>query len=532
MTTALAVSNNAYVIEKIRVALKNERFKVYEATSKSECELTIRTVLPAIVFVDIDLDPNGSAYELINSIKSSDITKEVSVIALSINDQENLRELSIARGADFFVPKPFFAEEILSKARELLSKRGKFTTSYTARFARSLINYTGSSLSASRIVNMGHQICRALEIDMELEKDILQAARILACSVKDGDSARIVRFFEEMGFAQVILAIMKNSPKESLPSAVLWALYINECEAQKSSCKKVDFGKLEGVYTQIKELYESAVINIENPVDLNYAKEEFFESFALGFDQATKEHYHKAINKILIHMLIYHDGAQMFKTDSRIVIKPKNRVTSKKCLERIACKDSELDNRIKRELYEKHNAIIFELSEVVESKKESMPIVKIAGGTISARDFVATNPISAEELEDMKLLEDDMFELLEELSYSHSASEILFELNALLANYGSMLMTINEFSRIAQALIEFSFFIRNLEALDQEVAKRIALVVSALIDDLTSWRRAIFVDKNASDIHFMDDSIVANCNQCLASLKDGTDENRGGLELF
>lgn len=513
MTTALIVSTNSAVEEKIRSALANEQFKVYTSSSLPDSELAIRTLLPAVIFLDLDIDTAAS--DLANKLKKSPITKEVTVIALSLNDSDTIRELALANGADSFIPKPFLPEEILYKTKELLSKRGKFTTSYTAQFVRALINYTQSSYSSNRILNIGHQICRALEVDIDLEKDILQASRLLASAANDGNSDRVIRFYEEMGFAKVVLAILKNSPKESLPSAIAWALFANECQKLGTNCKKIDFGALKGVYTQTKELYESTVVVVENPSDLTYAKDEFFNSFSSDLANDKKEYYYKAVGKILTHMLTYHDGSVMFRENSQIIIKPKDRQVSSKCIERINCFDEELSSRTHIKPLARGGAIAFELGAI--EHKPSAPLPQKAA-TISAIEFLKTAPIDANELEELRLLEEDIFELLEELSYSHNTADLFQEINALLASYGSHLITINEFSQIARAIIEFSLFVRSLERVEDENIKRASVIVSALVEDLRSWRKSIFVERSATDIHFLDDTIIANCNQCVSSL--------------
>ena len=53
---------------------------------------------------------------------------------------------------------------------------------------------------------------------------------------------------------------------------------------------------------------------------------------------------------------------------------------------------------------------------------------------------------------------------------------------------------------------------------DAKRQKLILALLERLADDLYQWRKAIFLDKNCDDIHFMDDSVIASCRQVQSFL--------------
>lgn len=522
----LIADDNDYIRGKLKESLQ-AHYELIEASSAQEALEQARTALPALIFMDIHMPPGQDGLEAALLLKNDPLTREIPIIHLTLSEDESLREESLRTKADGFIRKPFFEEEILTKAQALIARRGRFTTSYTARFIRSMIRFSDSRFAAARMVNMGRQICRALEVDEGAEKDILQAARLLSCAIADGNTARVVALYEEMGFARPVAAVLNAAPGDNLHAAIAWALFCHESRVQKNMPQRaLAFGKWQGVYDQVAELYANPAASVESPQDLDYAQGEFTRMIA-DMPAETQNRLWRLMSRILTHELAYHGGALFFREGGTVVIRPRDGVLRHIGFERVSY-DEPLASSLRSEIRLGHPVIVMDLHppKTPAAPKPAAP----RRAALNARAFLADSPLGKEELEDLRLLEKDMQEFLEEISYTHHPHEALLHLNALLARYASTLMIVNEFSAVATNLMAFTLELAQLPHLDDATLRKLSVLIGALVADLTEWREAIFVRKDAADIHFLDSSLLADCEQALAALH--AEDNSEEIELF
>ncbi|MGE4294579.1 MAG: response regulator [Campylobacterales bacterium] len=521
-TRILIADDNDYIRGKIKEALKGGDYELIEASGAQEAIELCKSALPALVFMDIHM-PGLGGLEAARLLKEDPLTREIPLIHLTLSEEESLREESLRVKADGFIRKPFFEQEILEKVTALINRRGRFTTSYTARFIRSMILFSNSRLSAGRMVNMGHQICRALEVDAEAEKDILQAARLLSCAVCDGDAKRVVRLYDEMGFARPVSALLNAAADATIESAIVWALFCHETRVcGNAGGKAAHFGRFEGVHDQIGELYANPAVSVESPADLEYAQGEFLRMVS---DRPKEDQslYGRLLNRLLTHELLYHEGALFFRENDTLIVRPKDHLARNLCFEKIGFSAAEIADRLYIKNEGKRQSFVLSLTAPKTAAAPVAAALKQAAApakTLSARAFLADSPLGADDLEDLRLLEKDMQEFLEEISYTHHPKEALLHLNALLGRYASILMIVNEFSNVAVSLMGFTTELATLGNLDEKLLKKLSVLLSALVNNLTGWREAIFVHRDAADIHFLDQSLLADCNQAIAVLKE------------
>ena len=63
--------------------------------------------------------------------------------------------------------------------------------------------------------------------------------------------------------------------------------------------------------------------------------------------------------------------------------------------------------------------------------------------------------------------------------------------------------------------------------------KLFANLILSVLEDLSNWRKTIFVEQNARDIHYLDSSLLNSCLQIESVLKDDSEEDDDNdLELF
>lgn len=74
---------------------------------------------PAMVILDLDL-PRMNGFEICQSLKDKEHTKEVRVFALTASPQREDRIRMMALGADEFMTKPFDPVELVERVKNLL----------------------------------------------------------------------------------------------------------------------------------------------------------------------------------------------------------------------------------------------------------------------------------------------------------------------------------------------------------------------------------------------------------------------------
>ena len=103
MSRLLIVDDHALVREGLKRALTHEDFsQISEAASIAQARAGIAASKPNVVTVDINL-PDGSGFELVSWIRS--VSREIGIVVLTLNDQDNYIRAAMKAGASAFVSK-------------------------------------------------------------------------------------------------------------------------------------------------------------------------------------------------------------------------------------------------------------------------------------------------------------------------------------------------------------------------------------------------------------------------------------------
>ena len=107
-----------------------------------------------------------------------------------------------------------------------------------------------------------------------------------------------------------------------------------------------------------------------------------------------------------------------------------------------------------------------------------------------------------------------------------------------LSNYVKVLHGTIEFDDISGSLESLVNFLDSLdlETLQENKKQELGIYMQGLIDDLSSWRVHIFIDKNTSDIHYLDASLLENCAEIESLIVNDTtssdEDSEEDLEFF
>lgn len=149
---------------------------------------------------------------------------------------------------------------------------------------------------------------------------------------------------------------------------------------------------------------------------------------------------------------------------------------------------------------------------------------------VSAKALLATlEPLVLDGLEEIRELQD--FVLSFAYDYQAKPHDALrAKLAEIYLCYATMMQKLHVFDPVAEALKEASNLLVRLQ-LDHRTQQKLSLFLLSLSEALHQWCTALFITKDASNIHAFDDAIIASCLQMEAELTGTHDCAGDDLEL-
>ena len=119
----LLVEDDITLAMGIEYSLKNEGFNVYTVGKIKDAKEKISNSHIDIILLDVNL-PDGNGYELCKEVR---VDSEVPIIFLTACDEEVNIVMGLDLGADDYLTKPFYLEELKMRIQALLKRSGKFS---------------------------------------------------------------------------------------------------------------------------------------------------------------------------------------------------------------------------------------------------------------------------------------------------------------------------------------------------------------------------------------------------------------------
>ncbi len=120
----LIVEDQAMIVNMLRMRLEANDYEVITAGDGQEGLEKAHKENPSLIILDIML-PKMNGYKVCQLLKSDPKYNTIPIIISSGRTPQEIRKVSKEVGADAYVNKPFQAEALLSKMKELLEKKGK-----------------------------------------------------------------------------------------------------------------------------------------------------------------------------------------------------------------------------------------------------------------------------------------------------------------------------------------------------------------------------------------------------------------------
>jgi two-component system alkaline phosphatase synthesis response regulator PhoP len=119
------IEDNQINIDLIRYQLKVEGFEVFiEKTGEKGLKM-IKNQKPDLILLDVGL-PDIDGFELCRNLRSDEMTKDYPIIMLTARAEDSDRIEALKLGADDYITKPYNAEELILRIKNLLKRTEKY----------------------------------------------------------------------------------------------------------------------------------------------------------------------------------------------------------------------------------------------------------------------------------------------------------------------------------------------------------------------------------------------------------------------
>lgn len=110
-------------IEMVRMRLEASGFEFVSAKDGEEGLKKVASEKPDLILLDIVI-PKIDGFEVCRRLKARPATRNTPVLVITASGLKDLDEKCLALGADDIVRKPYNSSDLVSKIKDLLSKKG------------------------------------------------------------------------------------------------------------------------------------------------------------------------------------------------------------------------------------------------------------------------------------------------------------------------------------------------------------------------------------------------------------------------
>ena len=117
----LIVDDEPDLVKALQIRLKRAGYRVLSAYNADEC-LKLARKKPDLILLDIMM-PTLSGIEVCQLLKEDPKLKNIPIIFLTAKDTKEDRIKGLSVGADEYIAKPFYSEDLLNKIKKALERK-------------------------------------------------------------------------------------------------------------------------------------------------------------------------------------------------------------------------------------------------------------------------------------------------------------------------------------------------------------------------------------------------------------------------
>lgn len=179
----------------------------------------------------------------------------------------------------------------------------------------------------------------------------------------------------------------------------------------------------------------------------------------------------------------------------------------------------------------------------IKNIRESIPLSEVEEDIlrsthdkgISAKEFLLITPLNImDKIDELESIEDKIDLSIIEFE-KNPEQDRLAQILGYISIYNSVIEELIEFKNLSigiNSLIKFLDGIK-VSKIKEHNTKLFTSLLLSVLEDLSNWRKTIFIEQNAKDIHYLDSSLLNSCLQIENILEDRQiDNEENDLELF
>ncbi|HRF57038.1 MAG TPA: hypothetical protein PLV58_06545, partial [Campylobacterales bacterium] len=209
------------------------------------------------------------------------------------------------------------------------------------------------------------------------------------------------------------------------------------------------------------------------------------------------------------------------------VLFAKNMLTQESLSEVVFFMDTNFEGVLREYLY----GVSLSEATIAEQLDEQTQKPQALKKIVSAVEYIDEINIDLNDLDEMAELEDEAIAAMAKDEFLSKIGREKFVKAT--TKYSRMLSRLLEFQGLGYSLGMLSEIISgcDIDALPEQLRKRLPIFCTAIMEDLQGWRVAVFENAEAKDIHWMDDGFLSSISQLQVMLMPQVDDD-DELELF
>lgn len=537
------------------IDLLNNEFDVWEVESKEELlQCLSRTSFQLIIMSDqYILHTNTYGYK---NIRNHSVFYNIPIIAYTKTDDFNLLLKLYSLNIQGRIEPKFSSHKVLNSIVEVLNRSNSYIGTPRDKFFKAFVRYEEASNSVHDVLYLTNYLICHYNLDKEIVEDIRITVILLTIALKKNKLDKIIHLLHDMSVLPYQERVLRNykNPKSINEHIILASLLYGDRYSYDFYTIDTNIIDIE-ITTLAKEATQKGKVFISSSHDI-YCFWERLDEVLGKYSKLSFENYHLYLHyifKILYKALVTYGSLQAEFDDSfegilKVTIIPKGCTDEmmEECVASFAINNADI-------IFSKITAysqvaLLIELNATPESPPSSLSVEKVVDmSKLNSMHYKDEVKISAVEFLkdfyiDSYLLDDLADNEREARSFLYLKEELTEEMREAVvvtfAQYARLLNETIEFEDLAYSVNALANLVDTItvKSLNEETKKLFKLYVTGIIDDLSSWRKHIFILKDSPDIHYLDASLLDNCSEIEElinpRIKESQVENESDLEFF